>query len=94
MSLLKAVEEMDMESTLWELTDKITAWSLIESAERALEMVENVDNVDELPSYLQEDIEYNKRYLSALSVVLDHWTVEDEIPEDIRERLASYSSGK
>lgn len=94
MSLLKAVEEMDMESTLWELTDKITAWSLIESADRALEMVENVDNVDELPPYLQEDIEYNKRYLSALSVVLDHWTVEDEIPEDIRERLASYSSGK
>ena len=94
MSLLKAVEEMDMESTLWELTDKITAWSLIESADRAFEVVENVDDVDELPPYLQEDIEYNKRYLSALSVVLDHWTVEDEIPEDIRERLASYSSGK
>jgi hypothetical protein len=94
MSLLKAVEEMDMESTLWELTDKITAWSLIESAERALEMVEDTDDSDDYPPYIQEDIDYNKRYLSALSVVLDHWTVEDEIPEDIRERLVSYSSGK
>ena len=94
MSLLKAVEEMDMESTLWELTDKITAWSLIESAERALEMVEDTDDSYDYPPYIQEDIDYNKRYLSALSVVLDHWTVEDEIPEDIRERLANYSSGK
>jgi len=94
MNILKAVEELDMESTLWELTDKITACSLIESAERALEIVEDTDDSDDYPPYIQEDIEYNKRYLSALSVVLDHWTVEDEIPEDIRERLASYSSGK
>lgn len=97
MDLQKVVEELDMESSLWELTDKITAWSLIESAERTIESVDNLTirgEVEELPQFLQEDLEYNKRYLSALSIVLDHWTVEDEIPKDIRQRLDSYRSGK
>ena len=97
MDLLKAVEELDMESSLWELTDKITAWTLIESAENTIESIDNLTirgEAEDLPSFLKEDLEYNKRYLSALSIVLDHWTVEDEIPKDIRQRLDSYRPGK
>lgn len=97
MDLQKAVEELDMESSLWELTDKITAWTLIESAETTIESVDNLmarGEDEDLPQYLKEDLEYNKRYLSALSVVLDHWTVEDEIPKDIRQRLDNYRSGE
>jgi hypothetical protein len=62
-----------------ETVDKIIRAGLIESYFTTEEMVENAEMKEEageeLKPYQQEDLEYNRKYLKALTRVIKHFSV-------------------
>jgi hypothetical protein len=70
----------------FETADNIIKTSLLYQYNSIKEEIESQKSIESPQEYQKEDLKYNEKFLDACITVLKHYTVDDELPKELKDQ--------
>jgi len=70
----------------FETADNIIKTSLLYQYNSIKEEIESQKSIESPQEYQKEDLKYNEKFLDACITVLKHYTLDDELPKELKDQ--------